>query len=370
MANTALAAVARLPASPWTLEQVDVDDPRPGEVLVKIMGAGLCHTDLAFGTALQIMKPPAVLGHEGAGIVVKIGEGVTKVQPGDPVVLTFNSCGDCRRCREGRSAYCFRFAQMNYAGCRADGSHTICVGGEGASANFFGQSSFATLALANERNIVLVGHDLPLELLGPLGCGVQTGAGAIMKSLACPAGSTLVIIGAGAVGLSAVLGAVVQNCGTIIVVEPREERRSLAIELGATHAIDPGNGDVAPAIRAILPDGADFAFDTSGRRDAIDAAMGALAPRGAMGLVGIASPGDDEMSVSINRFVGAGFTLKGIIEGDSEPDIFIPQLIDLYRRGLFPFDRLISRYPLDRINDAIHDQHAGKCVKAVMIPNS
>lgn len=368
MTLEATAAVARVPGGRWELETVQLDDPRPGEILVRIAGAGLCHTDLAFGGGLNIMKAPAVLGHEGSGVVEKIGDGVTKVRPGDHVVLTFNSCGECRRCAEGRPAYCARFALMNYAGCRADGSHTMHAGDEPASANFFGQSSFATHALANERNVVAVDKDLPIEILGPLGCGVQTGAGAVMNSLACPEGSTLVVIGAGAVGLSAVLGAVVQQCATIIVVEPREERRALAIELGATHAVDPASASVAEAVRAILPDGADFAFDTTGRNDVIESAIGALAPRATIGLVGIAAPDRDRLSLSINQLVGAGFIVMGIIEGDSLPDVFIPRMIELYRAGKLPFDRLIRQYRLSEINEAIADQHAGRCVKAVMLP--
>jgi len=335
---------------------------------VRIAGVGLCHTDLAFGGSLAIMKAPAVLGHEGSGVVERVGDGVTKVKPGDHVVLTFNSCGACVRCDEGRPAYCVRFAQMNYAGCRPDGSRTLCVGAEPASANFFGQSSFASFALANERNIVAVDRDLPIEILGPLGCGVQTGAGAVMNSLACPAASSLLVMGAGAVGLSAVLGAVVQQCATIIVAEPREERRALALELGATHALDPATGDLAAAVRAIQPLGVDFAFDTTGRRDVIEAAMGALAPRATIGLVGIAHPADDRLGISINQLVGAGHIVMGIIEGDSLPDVFIPRMIELYRAGKMPFDRLIREYPLAQINEAIADQHAGACVKAVMIP--
>ncbi len=368
MTQEAVAAVARNPGGRWDIEDIQLDEPRSGEVLVRISGVGLCHTDLAFGGSLQIMKAPAVLGHEGSGIVERIGEGVTKVRPGDHVVLTFNSCGTCVRCEEGRPAYCIRFAQMNYAGCRSDGSHTLCVGDEPASANFFGQSSFASFALANERNVVAVDPELPIELLGPLGCGVQTGAGAIINSLACPSGSTLLILGAGAVGLSAVLGAVVQECQTIVVVEPREERRALAMELGATHVIDPADKDLAAVVRNIVPIGVDFAFDTTGRRDVIEGVIGALAPRATMGLVGIANPADDRLAISINQLVGAGHILMGIIEGDSLPDIFIPRMIELYKAGKLPFDRLISRYPLSQINEAIADQHSGKCVKAVMLP--
>ncbi|HEY2658331.1 MAG TPA: NAD(P)-dependent alcohol dehydrogenase [Caulobacteraceae bacterium] len=369
MSTQATAAVARIPAGAFSLEPVEIADPQPGEILVKIAGVGLCHTDLVFGARLQIMKPPAVLGHEGSGVVQSVGAGVTKVAKGDHVVLTFNSCGQCPRCVEGLPAYCFSFPKLNYAGARPDGSSAISIGDETASANFFGQSSFATHAMANERNVIPIARDVPIELMGPLGCGVQTGAGAIINSLACAKGSSLLVIGGGAVGLSAVLGAVVQGCATIIVVEPKASRRAMALELGATHVIDPIGADLPALVRAILPMGVDYAFDTSGLKDVISAAIGCLAPHAKFGLVGVPPQVDDLLTVPLNMMIGAGFSFIGIIEGDSDPDHFIPQLIDLYRAGRFPFDKLITTYRLDQINQAVSDQHAGLCIKPVMIPN-
>ena len=217
-----------------------------------------------------------------------------------------------------------------------------------------------------ERNVVKVPEDFPRELAGPLGCGIQTGAGGIMNSLACEKGSSVLILGGGAVGLSAVMGAAVQNCGTIIVLEPHEGCRKLALELGATHALDPAEAkDLVAAVRAILPAGVDYAFDTTGIPDLLQATMGCLGPHGTFGIVGIAPPGTpvpgDLMSV-----VTFGHTIKGIIEGDSDPDVFIPRMIELYRQGKLPFDRLVKTSPLEDINRAVADQHAGKCVKAVL----
>jgi aryl-alcohol dehydrogenase len=348
---------------------VEFGDPQPDEILVRIAGVGLCHTDLVFGARLQIMKPPAILGHEGSGIVERIGAAVTKVVPGDHVVLTFNSCGTCPRCLAGQPSYCFSFPQLNYGAGRPDGSSAVTVGGERASANFFGQSSFATHAMAHERNVIPVDRDVPIELMGPLGCGVQTGAGSIINALACRAGSSLLILGAGAVGLSAVLGAVVQGCGTIIVVEPQKPRRALALELGATHVIDPVGADLAAAVRAIVPAGVDYAFDNSGLKNVIAAAIGCLAPHAKFGLVGVPPQMEDALSVPIAVMVGAGYSFIGIMEGDSDPDHFIPKMVALYRSGKFPFDKLITTYRLEEINRAVAEQHSGLCIKPVMLPH-
>lgn len=368
MTISAKAAVARIPAGPLGIEAITIEEPRANEVLVRIAGVGLCHTDLVFGEHLGIMRAPAILGHEGSGVVERVGSAVTKVAPGDHVVATFNSCGACARCEAGHPAYCFAFAPLNYGGRRADGTSGVSVHGEAASAHFFGQSSFATHALANERNVVPIDRSLPLELMGPLGCGIQTGAGSIINALACREGSSLLVIGGGAVGLSAVMGAVIQRCGTIIVAEPKAERRAMALELGATHAVDPLNESLADVVRAAAPNGVDYAFDTSGLAQVIEGALPCLASHAMFGLVGVPPGAGDAITIPINRLVSAGIAVMGIIEGDVQPDEFIPYMAALYQDGRFPFDRLITRYRLDQINDAIADQHAGKCIKAVMIP--
>jgi aryl-alcohol dehydrogenase len=360
------AAVTRGPDRDFTIETVTLDDPRDDEILVRVVGVGLCHTDLAFKMSGSI-APPAVLGHEGSGIVERIGASVTKVEPGDRVAMTFRSCGECAHCLKGQPAYCYTMPQLNYAGVRTDGSKSIRCDDEEIAGNFFGQSSFATHALTYERNVVKVPEDVPLELVGPLGCGVQTGAGGVMRSLACEAGSSILIVGGGAVGLSAVMGAAIQGCSTIIVLEPHESRRALALELGATHALDPKEStDLAAAVRAIVPIGVDYAFDTAGIPPVLQAVMACLAPHGVFGIVGIAPPGTP-MPGDLMTAVTFGHTVKGIIEGDSDPDAFIPELIDHYRAGRLPFDRLIRTYPLAEINRAIADQHRGECVKVVLL---
>ena len=363
------ALVARSPESPFTYEELEIDDPQSDEILVKIVGVGLCHTDLVLKSAGPEVYPfPAVLGHEGSGIVEKVGSSVTKVVPGDRVAISFRSCGDCDRCGTGDAAYCRTFPQLNFTGHRNDGSKAYKNNDEQVAGNFFGQSSFGTHALTYERNIVKVPADVPLELAGPLGCGVQTGVGSVVRSLAAEAGSSILILGGGAVGLSAVMGAKIQQCGTIIVVEPYESRRAMALELGATHVIDPTvSTELAEAVRAIVPVGVDYALDTSGIPDVLKAAIGCLGSKAVFGIVGVAPPGTP-VPGEISDLVTFGYTIRGIIEGDSDPDEFIPEMMDHYLAGRMPFDKMIKTYPLTEINQAVADQAAGKCIKVVLVP--
>ncbi|MCA8348469.1 NAD(P)-dependent alcohol dehydrogenase [Burkholderia cepacia] len=366
-----VAAVTHAPNAPFSLESIELDEPRTDEVLVRIAGSGVCHTDLVAQEGYFPMTLPAVFGHEGAGIVEQVGAQVTKVKPGDRVAMTFLSCGRCSCCSAGASPYCKAFSSLNFGGVRDDGSKTLRANRDAVSGGFFGQSSFASHALAKERNIVKVPDGVPLELAGVLGCGVQTGAGAVMRAMACRAGSSLMVIGGGAVGLSAVMGGVIQGCTTIVVVEPQAGRRALARELGATHVIDPVEaGDLADAARAIRAEGIDYVLDTSGRHAVISAVPRILAPRGTFGFVGVPPASERELPLpgTLLQAMRGGCTYRGIIEGDSEPDVFLPQLMALHLEGRFPFEKMIRTYPLARINDALEDQHRGLCTKIVLLP--
>lgn len=360
------AAVAEGTGKPFALKSVELGAPKADEILVRVVGVGVCHTDIVFKEG-QMIAPPVVLGHEGSGIVEAVGSAVKKVAVGDRVAMTFRSCGACARCDSGDAAYCFTMPMLNYAGRRTDGSTPLVCEGVELGSNFFGQSSFATHALTYERNVVKVPDDIPLEIIGPLGCGIQTGAGGVMRSLNCPAGSTLLVTGGGPVGLSAVMGGKIQGCSTIILVEPHEARRKLALEFGATHAIDPNEAkDLAAAVRAILPVGVDYAFDTTGVPPVQAAVMGALAPKGVFGIVGISPPGTP-LPGEVNTVMTFGHTVKGIIEGDSDPDVFLPELMEHFRAGRLPFDRMIKTFPFSEINEAIAAQHHGDCIKVVLV---
>lgn len=363
------AAVARAAHQPFSVEEADIEGPRANEVLVKVHGVGLCHTDLIARDQFIPIALPAVLGHEGAGVVLAVGSRVSKVKVGDRVVMSFASCGRCTRCDENLPSYCASFPALNFSGRRADGTSSISIDGAPVSSNFFGQSSFASHALAQERNVVKVDDSsLPLPILGPLGCGIQTGAGAVLRSLACEPGSSICIFGGGPVGLAAVMGAVIRGCATIILVEPIAARRAMAESLGATHLIDSASGQIGEAIRAIVPAGVDYALDSSGREDVIMTALGVLGSHGLLGLVGVPPRPESAISVNLASLITFGHRIHGIIEGDSDLDRFIPELLGHFRAGRFPFDTLVKTYPIREINEAIAAQLRGDCIKAVLIP--
>ncbi len=358
------AAVVESPGADFQIRTLELSEPRPDEVRVRIKAVGLCHTDLGVRDHPFGLTLPVVLGHEGAGVVDTVGSAVTKVAPGDRVLITFRSCGDCPKCRSGQPAYCRHLLAMNFGGRRLDG--TSSFDGPAVSSNFFGQSSFANHALTYERNLVKMPVDLPFSLVAPLACGVQTGAGSILRALDCPSGSSVAVIGGGTVGLSAVMAAAARGCAPIILIEPVEARRRLSLELGATDAIDPLDGDVVAAVRAIAPNGVEFVLEASGVVAAAQAAFGYMATRGVLGLVGV-PPGGSQLSLPLDAAITFGLSVRGVIEGDSDPDAFIPELLALHRAGRLPFDRLISTFPFDQINTAVAEQLAGRAIKVVMV---
>ena len=370
-----VAAVAVDPLAPFSVQSVTLEEPRKDEILVKIAGVGLCHTDLtALAGKMIPVKLPAVFGHEGAGTVAAVGADVSKFKVGDRVVMSFGSCGHCGNCEAQHPAYCKNSALLNHTGMRPDGSTAIrgrLSGGADAvamSSHFFGQSSFASHALTRERNLVHVPEAFPLELAGPLGCGIQTGAGSVLNVLRCAPGSSLLIAGGGSVGLSALLAAVVANCAEIILVEPVAKRRELALALGATDVLDPLAPDFAARLAAVAPAGVDHFFDSTGLPAMITTGINMLGTRGSAALVGIPPEVDSAVSVALLPLIGLGRTVHGVVEGDSNPPSFIVRLIHLYLDGRFPIDKLMTRYPLREINQAVRDHKNGTCVKAVLIP--
>ena len=370
MSITMTAAVVREKEGKFLLEQVSLERPRPDEVLVKIAGVGMCHTDLVVRDQYFPTPLPAVLGHEGSGVVVEVGSAVTKVAPGDNVVMSFASCGVCKNCQNGQYCYCPDLYGCNFTGGRPDGS-SPCRDAHGNRLNsfFFAQSSFGEYALATQRNVVKIPADVPVELMGPLGCGIQTGAGAVMNALKPGAGSSIAIFGSGSVGLAAVMAARVVGCTTIIAVDLNAKRLELAKELGATHVVNGGDGNPVAAIQSLTGgEGAQYALECTGLPKVVRQAVDCLRLTGVCGTIGVAPLGT-EFSLDMNAIL-FGRSVRGIIEGDSVPDIFIPQLIDLWKQGRFPFDRLIQRYPLSQIEEAAQASERGDVLKAVLIPGS
>jgi len=358
------AAVVFKKSGNFSIEELELDGPKDDEVIVRIIGSGICHTDLVARDQHLPVPLPAVFGHEGAGIVESVGARVTKVKTGDHVVLSWDCCKACTSCKAGKDPYCLNFFLHNFHGARPDGSTTLRKGDQVIHGSFFCQSSFADFALANERNVVKVRDDIPLEILGPMGCGVQTGAGAVMNALHPVPGTSIAIFGVGTVGMSAVLGAVVCGCTTIIAVDLNPDRLKLAKELGATHTINADEMDPVKAVHEITGNGAEFSLECVGNPGVLRQAVDVLFRCGICGLLGVVAPGT-EVNLDMDGLMN-GRTVKGIIEGDSIPDLFIPKLIDLYNQGHFPFDRLIKFYRFDEINQAVADMEKGHAIKPVL----
>jgi len=310
---------------------------------------------------------PAVLGHEGAGIVESIGASVTSVVPGDHVVLAAAYCGHCKRCRNGEMAYCENLFAADFGGRRNDGTSALSQNCEVIASHFFGQSSFATYANVVEESVVRVDPDVALEHLGPLGCGINTGAGTVLNELQPAIGSSLAVFGTGAVGSAAVMAARVAHCAIIVAVDIHESRLELAREVGATHTINSLTENVTARLSEITGgSGVDYVVDTTGRPELLRQAADAIPVRGTVALVGAARPGT-EVSFEIGASLVKGWTFTTVVQGSSVPQVFIPQLIELWKAGEFPFEKLVSNYTLDQINAGFADSKNGLTVKPVMV---
>ncbi|SFS72654.1 NAD(P)-dependent alcohol dehydrogenase [Paenibacillus sp. 453mf] len=355
------AAVTQGQGQEFVIEDIDLAEPKSNEVLVKIIATGVCHTD-AVARDAAIAPLPAVLGHEGAGIVEKIGDNVKNVKPGDHVVLSFAHCGHCQNCLTGHPSVCETFNELNFGGVNDDYTHRLSKDGTELS-TFFGQSSFGTFAVSHERNVVKVDEDVDLVLLGPLGCGIQTGAGTVLNKLQPKFGASIAIYGAGAVGLSAIMAAKIAGCKNIIAVDVYDNRLELAKELGATHLLNGKKVDIVKEIKEITKGGTEYAVDTTGVPPVIRQSLKALRSLGIVAIVGVTP----EMNIDIhNDLMAEGKTMIGVIEGDSVPQIFIPQLIEYYKKGLFPFDKLVKFYDFNQINEAFAASKSGEVLKPIL----
>jgi aryl-alcohol dehydrogenase len=348
------AAVCRGQGEEFKIEEVNLAEPRDNEVLVRNVGAGVCHTDLICRDQWYPVPLPAVFGHEGSGVVEAVGKNVTKVQPGDHVVMSFMSCGVCKSCTLGRPAYCAQLYAANFAGGRlSDESSALTdAGGNRINGHFFGQSSWATHSLAYERSVVKVDKAAPLELLGPMGCGIQTGASCVLSTFNPEAGTSIAVFGAGSVGLA---------------VDIKPQRLEIAKQLGATHGINGSEGNTVEAIKDITGGGVDYAIELTASPKVFRNAVDSLGPLGTVALIGAAALGT-EYTFDMNDVMLPGKRIVGHIEsGNLAPDIFIPRLVQLQQQGKFPLEKLVTTYKLDEVNKAAHDTEAGVSVKPVLV---
>jgi Zn-dependent alcohol dehydrogenase len=360
------AAVTEERGAAFLTQDVIVDDPRRGEVRVELAACGVCHTDAVARDGDLPFPNPGVLGHEGVGRVEAVGDGVTSVSVGDAVLLGWPWCGQCRNCLAGHPRYCLDLGPLLVGGSRADGTTALSrPDGTPLHSHFFGQSSFARHAVVAERSLVPVVTSAPLEAVGVLACGIATGAGAVLNALALQPGSSLVVFGAGAVGLAAVMAARLTPSTTIIAVEPNSNRRELARRYGATEVIDPRTVDnVVATIHEICGGAADATLDCTGIAPVIRQAIDSVGMLGTAVLIGAAPSGAEFSADHLTTLWGK--RIIGTLGGESQTSRFVPALLALHEQGRFPFTELIEYFPMDRLNDAVTASHHGEVVKPVL----
>jgi aryl-alcohol dehydrogenase len=359
------AAVISEPGGQFVIKAVDLDDLRSDEIMIRIEACGVCHTDII---AQNMIPLPAVLGHEGCGVVEAVGPAVEGVRKGDRVILSIPFCGACPTCIQGKTYICENARSLVFTGARMDGSRTISVDGKSISSAYFQQSSFATHAIALGRAAVPVKKHHPPFMMAAIACGIQTGAGSVFNVFKVKANQGLVVFGAGAVGLSAIMAGKVAGASPLIAVDIIQSRLELAVELGATHALNANDGDIAEEIREIDPHGMNFSLETSGNEQAFNCALTCLGMGGTCGIVTTPNFGEP-LPFSPVQILDRASSIQGILMGNSIPRSFLPKLIELNRKGQFPYERLITTYGFNDINKAFEDTKAGITIKPVLIMN-
>ena len=272
------AAVTSEKSAPFQIQEVNLDPPKGHEILVRMVASGVCHTDAAVQHQFIPVPLPAVLGHEGAGIVEEVGSEVTEFKPGDRVGVSFGFCGVCKNCRSGHPAGCLNFNKINFGGVQPDGTTRISLPDGQKLSTMFGQSSFSSHIIVNEAAAIKVDYDdIDLGLVAPIGCGIQTGAGAVLNVLRPVFGSSIAVFGCGTVGMSAIMAAAIAGCEKIIAVGGNKKSLELALELGATHKVNrKETDDIVGTIHEITGGGCDYAIDTSGNADFVKKMLGSV----------------------------------------------------------------------------------------------
>jgi alcohol dehydrogenase len=352
---------------PMQLEEVELLPPRAGELLVRIGAAGVCHSDISVVDGSRVRPLPMALGHEAAGVVEEVGPGVRDVKVGDAVVLTFvPSCGTCPECSAGRPALCTPAAAANGSGALLHGP-SLLRDREGKQIHHhLGVSGFARHAVVARESAVVVPKDVPLPIAALFGCAVLTGAGAVLNTAGVRPGQSVAVFGLGGVGLASVMAARVASAWPIVAVDPVEAKRTLALELGATHAFAPEEAE--KAVKDLTGGGVDVAFEAAGVPAVLEAAFRAPRRGGTTVAMGLPHP-SRTLTLPALPFAGEGRTLAGSYMGSAAPQRDVPRYMALWRAGRMPVDRLQSAtMPLEKINDAFEALAAGTAVRQVLIP--
>lgn len=353
-----------------TIEEFELGEPAPDEIAVRIAASGVCRTDLHIRDGeYPVPDFPVVPGHEGAGVVTAVGEAVVDVKVGDHVLLTYPFCGTCSNCLRGAMPYCERGFDLSFGGARLDGSSGWRRSEDGTrvNAHIFQQSSLASHTLAAANSAVVLDHDLPLDLASAFGCGVSTGAGAALNVMDLRPDSRLAILGAGTVGLAALMIAHHLGVHQIIAVDTNPSRLETAAGLGATHTIDASARDFTDVVGGLTGRGADYIFDTTGHPGMLAAALDSLAMTGTVVVAG-AAPAGTRTSLDMTALLN-GRVVRGTIQGDADARKLVPRLVELYRQGRFPVDEIVARYPFTEIQRAVADMETGRVIKPILRMN-
>lgn len=346
-------------------DDVELASMGPDDLQVHMVASGICHSDEALRIGDAVIGYPIVLGHEGSGIVEKVGPEVTQFKPGDHVVLSFYACGNCKNCLKGIPTQCLNYAHNNLSGTRPDGSAHFTENGKPV-ADMFDQSSFTTTTVVRERNAVKVDKDLDLRKLGPLGCGYVTGSGTVLNTLKPKPGDTIAVTGTGAVGLAAMMAGKISGCTKVIAIDIVDSRLELAKELGATDVVNSKTEDPVAAVKKLTGGlGVDWAVDTTGVKAVMEDTIQMLAQGGTTATIAVTPHHIDidtwnDLCVNDKKIVGVNM-------GDSIPQIDVPRLIEFYKQGMFDFDKTEKFYQFDQINEANADSRSGKTIKPVLI---
>ena len=361
-----IAAVVNGVNEEYRLEELTLGELYPDEVLVKMVATGICQSDEALRVGSEAYPMPVVLGHEGAGIIERVGSAVKDFAEGDQVVMAYNYCGTCPSCRTGHPAVCNDWALLNFSGARPDGSSIFYKEDGTPVSNFFTQSSFATYTITNSKNLIKVDQDVDLRLMGPLGCGLLTGFGTVVNGLNPQFGSSIAIFGTGAVGLGALMAAEIIGCSKIIAIDIHESRLETAKELGATHTINSKTENLSERVADITGGlGVNFSIDTTGITSIMKASVDILALGGSFAPLAV-KPNSLELK-PFTDLIMSNRKVVGVLMGDSVPQLAIPQLIQYYKQGKFPFDKFVKFYKFNEINQAAADSNSGETIKPVII---
>lgn len=346
-------------------DNIDLHEVGPTDLQIHMVASGICHSDEAIRKGDASLGYPVILGHEGAGIVEKVGSEVKNFEVGDHVILSFYSDGTCDNCLKGMPTKCRSYAQYNLSGVRADGEDHFQENGQHIS-DMFNQSSFTTTTVVDQRNAVKIDKSFDLRKVGPLGCGYVTGSGTVLNTLKPKPGDTIAVFGTGAVGLAAMMAGRISGCIKVIAVDIVPERLELAKELGATHTINSKQEDAVAKIKELTGGyGVDWTVDTTGLPAVIKNAISALAQGGTCAAIAV-TPHLIELS-TWNDLCVDDKKVVGVNMGDSIPQIDIPRLLEFYKLGWFDFDKTEKFYDFEEINQANADSVSGKTIKPVLI---